>query len=234
MSRVSNLPVEARPAATVMVVRDIGPGPEVLVVTRRSGGFFGGLTAFPGGGVEDFDDGHLARAVVTGVHDDLPFRAAALRELAEETSLAVTTGGVARAPEERGEALYRALVGLSMPLSGESLTYVSTWVTPEFAPRRYDTRFYLAIIDGDPEIRVDRAELVNAGWTTANAALEMHEAGTWRMFSPTVAHLAWLAGFPTVESISSATQGADESPIGPHEGGVPVQMPGDRIGDEWR
>ena len=231
---MSNLPVEARPAATVMVVRDLGPGPEVLVVTRRSRGFFGGLTAFPGGGVEDFDDGHLARAVVIGAQDDLPFRAAALRELAEETALVVTTGGVARAPEERGEALYRALAEVSMPLSGESLTYVSTWVTPEMAPRRYDTRFYLAIIAGDPEIRVDRAELVSAGWTTARAALERHEEGIWRMFSPTVAHLAWLAGFPTVESISSATQGADEIPIGPHEVNAPGQTTGDRIGDEWK
>jgi 8-oxo-dGTP pyrophosphatase MutT (NUDIX family) len=217
-----------------MVVRDIGPGPEVLVVTRRSRGFFGGLTAFPGGGVEDFDDGHLARTVVTGAQDDLAFRAAALRELAEETSLAVTTGGVVRAPDERGEALYRALADLSMPLSGESLTYVSTWVTPQMAPRRYDTRFYLAIIDGDPEIHVDRAELVSAGWTTASVALERHEEGTWRMFSPTVAHLAWLAGFPTVESISSVTQGADESPIGPHEASAPGETTGDRIGDEWK
>ncbi len=38
------LPVEARPAATVMLIRDYGDGIEVLMVRRRLRGFFGGLT----------------------------------------------------------------------------------------------------------------------------------------------------------------------------------------------
>lgn len=233
MTRVPTSPVEARPAATVMVVRDIGSGPEVLVVTRRSRGFFGGLTAFPGGGVEACDDGPLARVVVAGETEDHPFRAAALRELAEETSLALTVGGVATAPRERGEELYRALSNMSMLLSGESLSYVSTWVTPETAPRRYDTRFYLTLIDEDPEIRVDRTELVSAGWTSAAVALDLHAAGAWRMFTPTVAHLVWLAGFRSVESMLSAAQEADESLVGPQYREGPGQTVGDRIGDEW-
>ena len=200
---MSNAPVDARPASTVMVVRDTGSGPQVLVVKRRSRGFFGGLTAFPGGGLEACDTGALARSVVTGVGEDHAFRAAALRELAEETSLALTTSGVVAAPPERGEDLYLALSGASL-LDGERLVFVSRWVTPEDAPQRYDTRFYLTSILGDPEIRVDAAELTGAEWIGPAAALDLHDAGDWRMFSPTIAHLVWLAGFRDVGSMISA------------------------------
>ncbi|MGH8947319.1 MAG: hypothetical protein ACRDXF_00565, partial [Acidimicrobiia bacterium] len=62
--------VEARPAATVMLIRDSGLGMEVLVVHRRPRGFFGGLTVFPGGAVDPVDASELADVVVNGNHAD--------------------------------------------------------------------------------------------------------------------------------------------------------------------
>jgi 8-oxo-dGTP pyrophosphatase MutT (NUDIX family) len=89
---------EARPAATVMLIRDSRVGMEVLLVHRRPRGFFGGLTVFPGGAVDPVDASVLANEVVNGNHSDQEFRVAALRELAEETGLAFTIEGVVYAP----------------------------------------------------------------------------------------------------------------------------------------
>ncbi|MGZ5958301.1 MAG: NUDIX hydrolase, partial [Myxococcaceae bacterium] len=65
----------ARPAASVMVLRDSDAGPEVLLVERNpEARFMGGAWVFPGGAVHAEDAGPAA---------------AATRELAEEAGIAV-------------------------------------------------------------------------------------------------------------------------------------------------
>jgi len=224
--------VEARPAATVMLIRDNGAGLEVLMVRRRPRGFFGGLTVFPGGAVETVDASELAGDVVPGDHPDQEFRVAALRELAEETGLALTIDGVASAPEGRGEGLLSNMRAVGNRLDASALTLVSRWVTPEEAPTRYDTRFYLAVAGGTPEIRIDGDELVEHMWVAPGAALLMHADGGLEMFLPTIAHLRWLERRVTVHDAVTAARGADaRSLIEPKrmEDGsfVPIHLPAD-------
>ena len=176
--------VEARPAATVMLIRDSGEGIEVLMVRRRPRGFFGGLTVFPGGAVDPVDDSDLAGEVVPGEHADQMFRAAALRELAEETGLALTADGVVSAPVGRGERLLSAMLGIPIQLDASALTLISRWVTPEDAPTRYDTRFYLADAGDTPDIRLDGDELVEHMWVKPGDALAFHADGDWRCSFP--------------------------------------------------
>jgi 8-oxo-dGTP pyrophosphatase MutT (NUDIX family) len=74
----SGPPVEPRQAASVIVLRDSAEGPEVLLVRRNpSSRFMGGVWVFPGGAVDDGEQGADAH------------RIAALRELQEEASLIV-------------------------------------------------------------------------------------------------------------------------------------------------
>lgn len=55
---------EARPAASILVLRDSPEGPEVLLVQRNpSQRFMGGAWVFPGGAVHDEDADHAAAAV---------------------------------------------------------------------------------------------------------------------------------------------------------------------------
>ena len=201
--------VEARPAATVMLVRDSGAGIEVLMVRRRPRGFFGGLTVFPGGAVDEIDASGLAGDVVPGDHTDQEFRVAALRELAEETGLALTINGVVSAPDGRGEGMLSTMRAAGMRLDASALTLVSRWVTPEEAPTRYDTRFYLAVAGDTPEIRIDGDELVEHMWVTSGDALVRHAEGTLDMFLPTVAHLSWLDLRTTVQDAVTAAEGAE-------------------------
>ena len=222
--------VAARPAATVMLIRDGAEGIEVLMVRRHGRGFFGGLTAFPGGAVDPVDRSELASIVVIGDSPDQEFRVAALRELAEETGLALTGSGLAPAPPGRGAELLTALGAEGLLLDGSRLVLVSRWVTPEFAPSRFDTRFYLAGVADTPEIRLDPEELVAHMWIDPADALALEKSGELEMFLPTIAHLRWLEGRPDVERAMAASEGADSrSLVQPRRMGdgslVPIHLP---------
>jgi 8-oxo-dGTP pyrophosphatase MutT (NUDIX family) len=215
-----------------MLIRDADESVEVLMVRRHARGFFGGLTAFPGGAVDPVDRSPLAGSVVTGGGDDHEFRSAALRELAEETGMALTSGGVAPAPDAKGAALFDTLHAAGVALDGGALTLVSRWVTPEYAPKRFDTWFYLARVGATPEIRLDTDELVGSMWITPVSALDGHDRGDLEMFLPTIAHLRWLRLREDTEDALAAARGADgRSLIAPQrmEDGsiVPIHMPAD-------
>jgi 8-oxo-dGTP pyrophosphatase MutT (NUDIX family) len=215
-----------------MLIRDTDDSVEVLMVRRHARGFFGGLTAFPGGAVEPVDRSPLAGSVVTGGGDDHEFRSAALRELAEETGLALTLDDVATAPDEKGVALFDALHAAGVTLDGSALTLVSRWVTPEYAPKRFDTWFYLTRVGVTPEIRLDTDELVGSMWIAPGDALDQHDRGDLEMFLPTIAHLRWLRLRENGDDALAAARGADgRTLIAPRrmEDGsiVPIHMPAD-------
>jgi 8-oxo-dGTP pyrophosphatase MutT (NUDIX family) len=66
---VSAKPVEPRPAATVLLVRDTTEGVEVFLMKRSGFGMFGGLHVFPGGKVDAADHGERWSALTRGPND---------------------------------------------------------------------------------------------------------------------------------------------------------------------
>lgn len=226
-------PVEPRPAASVLLVRDIGTGLEVLVVERPARGYFGGLHVFPGGAVDPVDHSELAQRVVSGPAQDHEFRAAALREVAEEVGLALTTTGVVAAPDLRGEELLEAFDGNGSRLDGEGLVLISRWVTPTYAPVRFDTRFYVAEVADTPPIRLDSDELVGHMWTVPDQALARHERGDLALILPTLTHLRWLTRRSDLKDVRASASGADGrtliEPSEMEDGSlVPIHLPADR------
>jgi 8-oxo-dGTP pyrophosphatase MutT (NUDIX family) len=215
-----------------MLIRDVAESLEVLMVQRRARGFFGGLTVFPGGAVDPVDRSPLAISVVAAGGPDQEFRSAALRELAEETGLALTIDGIVPAPEAKDAELFESLLAAGHRLDGAALTLVSRWVTPEGAPSRFDTWFYLARVGPAPEVRLDTDELVGHMWVTPGDALERHDREDLPMFLPTLAHLRWLRRRTCAEEAVAAARGADgRSLIAPRqmEDGsiVPIHLPAD-------
>lgn len=226
-------PVKPRPAASVLLVRDIGAGLEVLVVERPARGYFGGLHVFPGGSVDAIDHTELARRVVTGPAQDHAFRAAALREVAEEVGLALTTQGVVAAPDLRGEALFGSFAGNGSHLDGEGLVLISRWVTPTFAPVRFDTRFYVVVVGDTPPIRLDPDELIGFMWAVPDEVLAIHERGDLALILPTLTHLRWLTRRGDVNDVLASARGADGrtliEPSEMEDGSlVPIHLPADR------
>jgi 8-oxo-dGTP pyrophosphatase MutT (NUDIX family) len=214
-------------------VRDIGETLEVLVVQRPTRGYFGGLHVFPGGAVDPVDHSELARRVVSGPAHDHEFRAAALRELAEEVGLALTGGGVVAAPDLRGEELLASFDGNGLGLEGERLVLISRWVTPIYAPVRFDTRFYVAAVEETPPIRLDPDELVGHMWAAPDRALSMHGRGDLALILPTLTHLRWLTRRSDAADVLASADGADgrtliEPSVMDDGSLVPIHLPADR------
>lgn len=203
MSRLPQ-PVEPRPAATVLLVRDGVGGVEVLMGRRPLGGAFGGLWVFPGGAVEEADRSPLAKRAVSGATDEgsLPWMAAALRETGEEVGLLLTDRPVPPLPDgARGEQLYRWVLDHAGSLDASRLLYLSNWVTPVGAPRRFDTRFYLACLDGEAPAVTAREELEEVRWVRPGEVLAPRGGEAWPLILPTEKHLELLVSFPDTSSL---------------------------------
>jgi 8-oxo-dGTP pyrophosphatase MutT (NUDIX family) len=115
-------------------------------------------------------------------------RAAAVRELAEETGVAIKS---------------------------DDLRFVSRWITPTGLPRRYDTRFFLGVVEEAPDLEVHSPEVADAAFVAPSTALAAHQAQQWRMVLPTLAHLRWLARYESGSLALRATQSARPAPISP-------------------
>lgn len=227
-----------RPASTLCLLR-AGPGGMEVAMVRRAGSaaFVGGAYVFPGGAVEEIDRSDLARRAVSGVPDPemFPWVAAALREAAEEAGVLITTQPVAGLEGLHGPDLYQALAERSAAFDGARLAYLSNWVTPEGPPRRFDTRFFVAVVDPGTQLRADGDEVTRAVWVAPQLALERADSGEWLMIPPTLETLRVLGRFGDPAEAVAFAAAQDSVPrfepqlVTRPDGSVAVLMPG---GDE--
>lgn len=143
-----------------------------MVRRAREASFMGGAHVFPGGALDPDDSASGIGAVVrwSGDPAETAWRAAALRELAEEVGIVVAVDGVGHSAGSTG-ALYRRLEAAGARLDADALVYVSNWVTPRGLPKRYDTRFYLLEVPADAVVRSDRTEVFDPVWATPRQVL---------------------------------------------------------------
>lgn len=204
-----------------------------MVRRAREAVFMGGARVFPGGAVEDCDAGSAARRAVrwSGPGEELPWRAAALRELAEEAAITLTDSPVVT--EGEGEGLYREILAAGEVLDADRLSYVSNWVTPRGPRRRFDARFYATAVGTDAGASSDQREVYEAEWVTAREALELAEAGRWQVEFPTRIHLEKVACRDTVgDALDALTPKGDVPRIEPRiardpDGGIRIVLPGE-------
>lgn len=258
--------VPLRDAATVMLVRDGSAGLEVFMVRRNlNSDFVGGAYVFPGGAVDPGDDEATMGRWCAGRDDreasrvleidagGLAYWVAAVREAFEEAGLllADARGAPLRFDDEavnRRFVEYRLAVDhgeLSMAqlCENEALTlrvdrmgYFSRWVTPLGAPRRYDTRFFVA---HPPEGQVpihDDAEVIANLWIRPAEALERHVAGDFELIFPTVRSLEALDQFDrAVDAVEHAHAMSRVETMHPRivesESGLRIVLPNDEVYD---
>jgi 8-oxo-dGTP pyrophosphatase MutT (NUDIX family) len=174
------------------------------MVERNARGFFADLLVFPGGSVDECDV-----PAGLGRWDEVSHRRAALRELAEETGILITDRGTMPGPRGKGRVFYDEVPETDLETAASALTLVSRWVTPELAPRRFDTRFYLAACHDSPVVSLDTDELVAFEWVDPADALRRYEQGAMNVILPTLAHLRWLSRRSSVDDAIESAAGAD-------------------------
>jgi 8-oxo-dGTP pyrophosphatase MutT (NUDIX family) len=228
-----------RLAATVMLIRDGALGLEVFMVQRPGKGDFPDLHVFPGGKV-DADD--FSPEICFGLEDaeaserlgigsgGLRYWIAVARECFEESGvLLACKEGKSFAFDENAEQRFRnhreQLLANAISFSEicrlenlqidcKRLAYFSHWVTPSQAPRRFDTRFFVATMPADQSTHAYTHETVDDEWIQPGTALANKDRGHWQMIDPTLRSLETLDQYGTVqEALSGIQQGHHLMPL---------------------
>jgi 8-oxo-dGTP pyrophosphatase MutT (NUDIX family) len=227
-------PPTPRPATTVLLVRpskpsDAGSPLEVFMVVRHQQiDAFSGALVFPGGKLEEADGDPRLRARCGGADKisagELKFRVAGVREAFEECGIllarkpgqrAVVGATDLKGIEERWRAKLTkdeaSIVDLieaeDLELATELMTPYAHWITPTFAPKRFDTWFFLAEAPEDQIALHDGSESVDSVWIGAQAAIDEAASGKRTLVHATTKNLELLAEAGTVaEALSQASQ----------------------------
>jgi 8-oxo-dGTP pyrophosphatase MutT (NUDIX family) len=205
-------PAGPRQAATVLLLRDGTDGLEVYLLRRTRGmPFAGGMTAYPGGGVDPRDGdteigwsgpepGAWAEAFGTDERTARELVCAAVRETFEESGVllagptpssvvADTTGADweadRRALEAREVSFTEFLARRGLRLRTDLLRLWGSWVTPVFEPRRFDARFFVAELPAGQATRDVSTESDSALWLPVRAAIGAVDEQRMLMLPPT-------------------------------------------------
>lgn len=114
---------------------------------------------------------------------------------------AATLAGLRRSLLDGRSAFAEVLAATDAWIQTASLEYISHWITPAAEPKRFDTRFFAAVVPGETGVEVDGTEVTDATWVTPAEALERHGAGELPMIFPTLRTLEGLVGFDTPRAI---------------------------------
>ena len=224
-----------RLAATVMLVRDSNEGLQVYMIKRPGRGDFPDLHVFPGGKLEENDwNPDLCKGLsdedasgFMGIESGgLRYWFCVARECFEECGvlLATTADGqfltsdkrLELASKGRQELLAGALdwavflESNDLVIMTDRLVYFSHWITPEAAPRRFDTRFFLAAMPEAQKALADTSETADDGqWIKPQSALNLYKEKEWLMIDPTLRSLEALVAFDNVEKAISGVRAAE-------------------------
>lgn len=190
-----------RAAATLLVLRDGAAGLEVLMVRRperkddRSGGAF----VFPGGVLDPQDvalhvlcdglDDSAASKRLNVPERGLDYYLCAVRELFEEAGLLLGRDGqgqirklddldpvelasLREAVAYGGPGLAHVCAAQGLRLAVDRLAYFAHWLTPPGLPKRFDTRFFVALAPEGQTAMHDGKEAVEHRWLRPVDALD--------------------------------------------------------------
>lgn len=217
-----------RDAATVVLVRDAAEGIEVFLQRRvKQMAFAGGMTVFPGGGVDKRDaDADLAwtgpdaawwaTQFASDAETAQALVCAAVRETFEECGvlLATDADGAFADPEgladdrqrlvEKSLSFAQFLTSRGLTLRADLLRPLAHWITPVNEKRRYDTRFFLAAMPDGQHADAETTEAEVARWVNARVAIDSWAAGKHFLMPPTWSQLNYVSGFSTIEELLDA------------------------------
>ena len=233
--RMTNI-AKIQKASTLLLVRDkIGTGLQVYMLERPSRGAFPGLHVFTGGKVDASDEtliesvkwtgptGVAAAALLNLDPSTLPlsYWLAAVRECYEEsgvmlglqTGSALDSATVAELAKARHEDFGTLCERLDLTLGLGDLHYFAHWITPEMAPRRFDTRFFIARMPDGQAATHAPGETVSGEWITPEQALRRGEEQRWNLIMPTLTSLRSLIPYSSVDELLAGVARFEHLPV---------------------
>jgi glyoxylase-like metal-dependent hydrolase (beta-lactamase superfamily II)/8-oxo-dGTP pyrophosphatase MutT (NUDIX family) len=211
-----------RPAATLILLRDGASGPEVLMLQRtQSAVFLGGAYVFPGGSLDeaDADPRVLKRIRGEAKIPPAPYWVAAIRECFEEAGILFLSRKDNQPLNAESLMHYRKrpfaelLENEDLHIPADALAYYGHWITAPGRPRRFDTRFFLAVA---PEGQVgshDAVETVHDVWITPREALERGARNEIELVPATQHTLQDLKGFATAREAFDTVRARPEPEV---------------------
>jgi 8-oxo-dGTP pyrophosphatase MutT (NUDIX family) len=224
-------PVPARDAATVVILRPGARGPEVYLLRRKSTmAFAAGAYVFPGGSVDPRDtDMAVAWAGPSPAEWGTVFRAseqvarglvcAAVRETFEESGVLLAGPGpesvVADTTGDDWESDRLALIDRSLAfadflarrglvLRADLLKPWAHWITPEIEHKRFDTRFFAAVLPDGQRTRDVGGEADQVTWQRPAEAIELAQRREIFLMPPTYHTLGELSAYDGVADVLAA------------------------------
>lgn len=199
----SSAPKDA--GAVILLRPDTDPNnPEVFWAKRSTKlAFLGGFHAFPGGQLEA-NDGE-ARVDNCADRERAAMISCAARELFEEAGVLLARRAETLTVGQRASLLDdleskrsswpELLRNYGLHLDATDFTFVGRWLTPPFAPRRFDTWFFLVNCPPkqEPGVTPD-SELENGEWISAREAHAKWKRSEIVAVPPVLHALATLAG----------------------------------------
>ena len=98
-------------------------------------------------------------------------------------------------------------------LAVDRVHYLERWVTPLGPPRRFDTRFFVAVAPASQRERHDEAETVDSVWISPTDALEKNAADEFGLMTVTQRHLAKLAEYGSVDELVAMLESERPFPV---------------------
>ena len=235
---------------------------ELFMVKRHSKSrFMANAYVYPGGRLDPEDHDARTRALTADLPDEEciarlrealdPERArglfvAALREAFEEAGVLfaesttldalppLSTYDAWRAQLNAGTATLAAFgeaEGLRFSL--DALHPFAHWITPEVEPRRYDTRFFVALCPPEQRdaLRHDERETVDSLWIEPSAALARYSEGGFQLAPPTFRTLEELTALGRIDAVFARCREGAIPPVQPvfteDAGRLVLLLPGD-------
>ena len=181
----------ARPASTVVLLRPSPSRFDVFLVRRAdSVAFMGGAHVFPGGSVDPGDRLVDPNAACDGVEAAI----ARMPDVDPGTAIAHHVAAIRELFEEAGVQLARGPAGAKR-LALDALAYFAHWVTPDIEIKRFDARFFAALVPEGQEPSHDSREASASGWFDPTDAVARCRAGEIALPPPTWTTLRTLERF---------------------------------------
>jgi 8-oxo-dGTP pyrophosphatase MutT (NUDIX family) len=226
--------VAPKDASTVILIRDAAadaaaPGIEVFLLRRVKGmAFAGGMTVFPGGGVDPSDadaevdwagpsvdwwaarfstDAARAKALVcAAVRETFEDCGVLLAGPSADTVVADTSRyAQSRTQLEKRELSFSDFLKReNLVLRADLLRPWANWITPVGEGRRYDTRFFVAAAPHGQIADGATSEAEEVRWQSPAAALAHWQGGGSILLPPTWSQLTALSAFGSVAEVLAA------------------------------